>query len=202
MHISEGFLSPQTLAAGWAVTGAGLAYGLKKLDPERIVRTAMISSAFFLSSLVNVRIGPGSTHLSLIAPMGLLLGWASIPAIFVALLLQAVLFNFGGLFVLGANTASIGSSALLAHLLFGRLVACGGKTAAASAFAAGLFGVLCGAGIVGLLLTLSDGNMATSAYALFAAHIPLAVIEGIITSSVVLFLSRTFPDVLKPVGSE
>jgi cobalt/nickel transport system permease protein len=203
MHISEGVLSPQILAAGWAVAGAGIAYGLRKLDPDKIVRAAMVSSAFFLSSLVSVRIGPASTHLTLIAPMGLLLGWSVVPAIFVALILQAVLFHFGGLLVLGVNTVSIGLPALLVHLLFGGYAARGGdKVAAVSAFVAGTLAILSGAGVVGLILVLSDPNMLVSAYALLASHIPVAIIEGFITSFVVIFLRRTFPDVLRPVGME
>ncbi|MBQ3764179.1 MAG: energy-coupling factor ABC transporter permease, partial [Synergistaceae bacterium] len=66
MHISEGILSGGMLAAGWAGSIAGISYGLKKTDTSKIVQTALISSAFFLASLVNVRIGPSSTHLSLL----------------------------------------------------------------------------------------------------------------------------------------
>ena len=77
MHISEGILSTQALAAGWAVAGVGTAVGLKKLNPDKIVRVAFSSSVFFLASLINVRLGPSSTHLSLIAPMGLVLGWSA-----------------------------------------------------------------------------------------------------------------------------
>ncbi|MBR0279124.1 MAG: energy-coupling factor ABC transporter permease, partial [Synergistaceae bacterium] len=64
MHISEGVLSAGMLAFGWAGTIAGVSYGLRKTDPDKIIKTALISSAFFLASLVNVRIGPSSTHLT------------------------------------------------------------------------------------------------------------------------------------------
>ena len=53
MHISEGILSGSVLIAGWAGTTAGIAYGLRKTESEKIVRTALISSAFFLASLVG-----------------------------------------------------------------------------------------------------------------------------------------------------
>jgi cobalt/nickel transport system permease protein len=199
VHISEGFLSPQTLAAGWAISGAGIAYGLKKTDPGEIVRTAMLSSAFFLASLFKVNIGPGSAHLSFIAPMGILLAWGAYPAVFSALLLQAVLFQFGGLAVLGVNTASMGAAAVLSHLLFGGAVRRGsGRFSAAAAFAAGVFGVLCGAVFTGAWLVLSDSDMMTSVEILLAAHLPVALVEGAVTAMMTVFLRRTFPDVLKP----
>lgn len=199
MHISEGFLSPHVLAAGWVVSGAGIAYGLKHTDPGEIVRTAMLSSAFFLASLVKVNIGPSSTHLSFIAPMGILLAWSAYPAVFSALLLQAVLFQFGGLAVLGVNTASMGTAAVLSYILFGHAVRRGSGTfSAAAAFAAGVFGVLCGAALTGAWLVLSEGDMTASVGILLAAHLPVALIEGAVTMMMTVFLRRTFPDVLEP----
>ncbi|GHV27200.1 cobalt transporter CbiM [Synergistales bacterium] len=203
MHISEGFLSPPLLTAGWAMAGVGLAWGLKKMEPDKIVRVAIASSAFFLASLVNVRIPPGSAHLSLIAPMGLLLGRSAFPAVFTALLLQAVLFQFGGLMVLGVNSVSMGAPALCVYLLFGRAVrSANAKTAAAAAFAAGVTGVLLGIAIVSAWLVLWDRNMLLSAETLFAAHLPVAVVEGIITLCTVSFLRKSFPDVLDGLNVE
>jgi cobalt/nickel transport system permease protein len=131
--------------------------------------------------------------------MGLLLGWSAYPAVFSALLLQAVLFQFGGLAVLGVNTASMGTAAVLSCVLFGRVAIRGnGIFSAAAAFAAGVFGVLCGAALTGVWLVLSDTGMTASVGILLAAHLPVAVIEGAVTSMMTVFLCRTFPDILKP----
>lgn len=201
MHISEGFLGPQALAAGWAVTAAGVAWGLKKMDEGEIVRVSMASSVFFLASLVNVKVGPSSAHLSLIGPVGLILGWSAFPAIFTALLLQAVLFQFGGLLVLGANCAAMALPAVLAHIVFGSFVrGTNDKIAAAASFFAGAFAVLASACIVGLLLFFSDREMALTAKTIFAAHLPLSAVEGAVTLFMALFLRRTFPDVLRGAG--
>lgn len=201
MHISEGFLSGPLLAAGWTVAGAGIALGLKKFDTDTTVRVAMTSSVFFLASLINVKVGPSSTHLSLVGPMGLLLGWGAFPAIFTALLLQAVLFQSGGLLVLGANTVSMATSAVLVHLLFGRPVRAGSaKISALASFFAGGCGVVFSIGFLGLWLTLSDPNLAATVKTLFLLHLPLAVIEGIVTLFMTSFLRKTAPDILKPTG--
>jgi cobalt/nickel transport system permease protein len=60
-----------------------------------------------VSSLVSVPVGPGSVHLLLNGLMGLLLGWAAVPAILVALILQAVFFGFGGILVLGVALTGV-----------------------------------------------------------------------------------------------
>ena len=47
MHISEGVLSGPVLAAGAAAAAAGIAVGIKKLEGEALVRTGVLSAAFF-----------------------------------------------------------------------------------------------------------------------------------------------------------
>ena len=186
MHISEGVLSGGVLIATWAASSAGIAVGLKKTDPEKIVGTALISSAFFLASLVNLKLGPSSVHMTLIGPMGLILGWAVFPAVFVALLLQAMLFQFGGLLVLGANTFSMGASALVTYLLFGKLA----RKNFVWAFVAGTFAIVFATLLVSALLVLTDMNFIGGAKLLIIAHLPLALIEGIVCAFLMSWLKR------------
>ena len=68
---------------------------------------AILAAAFFVGSLIHVPIGPSSVHLILNGLLGMLLGWAAFPSIFVALMLQAILFQYGGITVLGVNTFKI-----------------------------------------------------------------------------------------------
>ena len=197
MHISEGVLSGTALAIGWAGSITCTAIGLKKTDMTKIVRTALLSSAFFLASLVNIRIGPSSTHLSLLAPMGLILGWSSFPAMLIALFLQAILFHFGGLLVLGANTFIMGLPALMVNIIFGRMVRGENKIfSGLMAFIAGFLAIIMGACLAGVFLGISDRNFLEAAKLLFYAHIPLALIEGAVTSFMIIFLRRTSPEFL------
>ncbi|MEJ2426877.1 MAG: energy-coupling factor ABC transporter permease, partial [Candidatus Thiodiazotropha sp.] len=86
-HIPDGVLSAPVLISG-AIASTGLiAIALRRLDYERIPQAAMLSSAFFVSSLISVPVGPSSVHLLLNGLMGMVLGWAAVPAILVALLL-------------------------------------------------------------------------------------------------------------------
>jgi len=113
VHIAEGLLSGTVLGAGWAVTAAGTAAGLRRMTPEDVPRTATLASAFFVASLVHVPLGISSAHLILNGLMGVILGVRAFPAMLVALFLQAVLFQFGGLSTLGVNTADMALPAVL-----------------------------------------------------------------------------------------
>ena len=97
MHISEGVLSPPVLVTGAVLTAAGVALGLRKMENEKIPLVAVLTSAFFVASLIRVPVGPSAVHLVLNGLLGLILGWAAVPAILVGVALQALLFQFGGL---------------------------------------------------------------------------------------------------------
>ena len=77
MHIAEGVLSPAVLATGYALTAAGTALGLKKLDSDRLMTVAILAAVFFVGSLIHVPIGLTSAHLILNGLLGVLLGWAA-----------------------------------------------------------------------------------------------------------------------------
>ncbi len=198
MHISEGILSGGVLALGWAGTVAGVSYGLKKTNPDRIIQTALISSAFFLASLVNIRIGPSSTHMTLLAPMGLILGHAVFPAVFTALLLQALLFGFGGILVLGVNTFVMASASLAVYVIFGRAIreSSGRTRVIVLSFMAGAFAVIIAAVIAGMFLIMTDSDFAGAVKILLIAHIPVAIVEGAVTSFLVIWLKRSVPEFL------
>ena len=65
MHIAEGVLSAPVLVGGAGAALAGTAVGLKAIEYDRITRVGILSSAFFVASLIHVNIGPSSTHLVL-----------------------------------------------------------------------------------------------------------------------------------------
>ena len=113
MHISEGILGAPVLAAGAALTVAGTAIGLKKMDYEKLPAVALLSAVFFIASLVHVPVGPAAAHLVLNGLCGLLLGWCAFPAILVGVSLHAILFQFGGLTTLGVNTFNMAFPAVI-----------------------------------------------------------------------------------------
>lgn len=196
MHISEGVLSGPVLISGIALAAAGTAIGLKKLDYDRIPRAAILSASFFVASLIHVPIGPSSVHLILNGIVGLILGWGAFPVILVALTLQAMLFQFGGITTLGVNTMIMALPAVFCYYLFGRLVSKRPHIAMPAAFACGALSVFFGAVMVGLALTFTEENFLKVSYLVVIAHFPVMIIEGIITAFCVAFLRKVQPDML------
>ena len=201
MHISEGILSAPVLVTGAALTAAGTAVGLKKLDYERMATVGMLAAAFFVAALVHVPIGPGSIHLILNGLLGLLLGWAAFPAILTALVLQAILFQFGGITTLGVNTFLMAFPAVCAYWLLGPMVRGKGTRAVVAAFLAGALAVALSGLIMAAALISTDEHFIKAASMVLVAHVPLMAIEGLVTVFVIGFLKKVQPELLKMGGS-
>lgn len=198
MHISEGICSPPVLAAGLGLAAAGVAYGLRKIDAESIPKVGVLSSAFFVASLIHVPIGPTSVHLVLNGLMGLLLGWAAFPAIMIALLLQGVMFQYGGLTTLGVNTVNMALPAVVCYYLFRGMVRSEGvKRAALAGFACGFISITLSLAAVAGTLILTQKAYLITAKVVLLAHIPVMVIEGIITAFVLVFLKKVKPEIME-----
>ncbi len=199
MHISEGILSPPVLISGAALSAAAIAVGLRKLDDEAIPRAAVLTAAFFVASLIHVPIGISSAHLILNGLLGIMLGWAAFPAILVALILQAIIFNFGGLTVLGVNTFILAAPAVLCRVLFVPALR-RSRTRMGFACIGGLAGGLAVtiSGVLGALaIAVSGRGLAPVAGAILVVHAPIIVTEALITAGIVSFLSRVKPEMLR-----
>ena len=198
MHIAEGILSAPVLAGGAVAAAGGIGIGLKRMDYSRLPRVALMSAVFFVVSLIHMPLGPTSIHLSLIGLVGLVLGWASFPAMFVALLLQALLFQHGGITPLGVNTVNMALPAVVMGMVFGPIVRKGSPAAAAAAgFAAGVLGVAGAVVMVWLALVLTGQPLGEVGKALVVMNLPVMGIEGVITAVVVGLLRRARPQVLQ-----
>ncbi|MGA9538440.1 MAG: cobalt transporter CbiM [Desulfobacterales bacterium] len=196
MHISEGVLSAPVLVSGGVLAAAGTAIGLKKIDYDQLARVGILSATFFVASLVHVPIGPSSVHLIMNGIVGLLLGWAAFPAILVALLLQAVFFQFGGITTLGVNTIIMALPAVICYYLFAPLLHKDRKYLLLAGFGCGFCAVLFGGVIVGLALMFTEENFLKVAMLVVTAHIPVMIIEGIVSAFCVAFLKKVQPAML------
>jgi cobalt/nickel transport system permease protein len=196
MHISEGVLSGPVLISGGALAAAGTAIGLKKLDYDRIAQAGILSAAFFVASLIHVPIGPANAHLILNGLVGLLLGWAAFPAILVALVLQAVLFQFGGITALGVNTIIMALPAVICYFMCSPFLHKKSALALTAAFACGFLSVALSALILALALVFTEENFFEVSAIVIAAHIPVMIIEGLVTAMCVAFLKKVQPSML------
>ncbi len=196
-HIPDGVLSLPVLAAGAAVAVGGLAIAIPRLDEESIPRTAILAAAFFSCSLFVIPVGPSSVHLLLSGLMGLILGPLAIPAVAVALLLQALLFGFGGLTSLGVNIVNIAFPGVIFGALFAPWVASAGEVRAG--ILAGICAALCvlatGLGVA-TALALSSSEFVPSARIILITYVPLMIAEGLITGFAIALLKRVQPESL------
>lgn len=192
-HIPDGIVSTPVLLAGALVAAGGIGLGLRRLTPERLPKVAVLSALFFVASLVHFPVGLTSVHLMLGGLAGLLLGWAAFPAIAVGLILQAVLFGFGGLLVLGVNIANIALPAVLLGLA--------GRTMLAHPALAGLIagaGAVAGTALmVALSLALSGREFQVGAQALAVTYVPLMVVEAVFTAALLGLLVKVKPEALR-----
>lgn len=202
MHIYEGVLSvtqygQELLAAGALAAAAGTAVGLRKLDPQRLPQIGLLSTTFFVASLIQVPLGPSSVHLVLSGLLGLVLGWAAFPAILIALVLQVMFFSIGGPTTLGLNTVIMAVPAVVCHFLFRRAVAADDEWFVFGVgFAAGATALILGALITTGILILAGKEFSALAPLILAVHLPSAAVEGLITGSVVVFIRKVRPELL------
>jgi cobalt/nickel transport system permease protein len=196
MHISEGVLTLPVIAAGYAFTAAGVAIGLRSLEGEKIVRTAIFSSAFFVGSLIHVPVGPSNAHLVLNGLIGVVLGWQAFCALLVALGAQALLFQYGGLTTLGINTFNMGLPAIFCYYLCYRGITGSKKASFAFGFLAGLLGVCLSGILLAGSLFLSGEHFLTAAQLTVLAHVPIMVIEGFVTAFIIQFVRKVKPEIL------
>jgi cobalt/nickel transport system permease protein len=199
MHISEGVLSPAVLAGGAVLTAVGTAIGFKKMDYEAIPRVAVLSAAFFVATLIHVPVGPVGLHLVLNGLMGLLLGWLAVPAILVALFLQALLFQFGGLTVLGVNTVIMALPAVVCFYLFRPFLRRPGTAAVVAAFGCGFTAILLSALLVAVALIGTGEAFWQVAKLAVLAHVPVMIIEGVITLFIFSFIIKVRPEMLEEI---
>ena len=198
MHIVDGALSNPVVIGGAVIAVAGIGIGLKKLTVENIPAAGVISATFFVASLVHVPLGPSSVHLILNGLAGLVLGWAAFPALFVGLLLQAVFFGFGGLTVLGVNTVNIALPAVIVHYVCRAGIAANAPARAAvwGAVGGGL-AIALTTGFVALALALTGDAFLPAAKLVFFAHIPIMIIEALLSGAAVLLARRVKPELFQ-----
>jgi cobalt/nickel transport system permease protein len=196
MHISEGILSGPVLLSGAALAAAGTAVGLKKLDYDRLPKAGMLSAAFFVASLIHVPVGPSNVHLILNGIIGLLLGWGAFPSILIALALQSIFFQFGGITTLGVNTVIMALPAVICYLFAGNLLNGGQTRTWVIAFCCGFLSVLMSSILVGCALLFTEEDFLEVSAAVVLAHLPVMIIEGIITALCVGFLRKVQPSLL------
>lgn len=213
MHIAEGILPPAWAFLWFAVAAPFVGWGVVLMtrrraeDDSYIPLVGVFGAAVFVFScfpipvpVVGCTSHPAGTGLSAI----LLGGPASVVVAFLSLLLQALLLAHGGLTTLGGNTVSmgvLGSFGGLAAFRLGRLLRLNlfwsGFLAGVVADLATYFGTS-----LELALALHGSQPVTAVLgqiylAFMPTQVPLAILEGVVVGSILVYVERHRPDLLR-----
>ncbi|WP_343042220.1 CbiM family transporter [Ornithinibacillus caprae] len=203
MHVTDGVLNI-SIAATTTIAAVGvLTYSLKGIKEEEIPKISLLSGAFFVASLINIPIGPTSIHPLLGGFLGLILGRRAPLAVFVGLILQALLFQHGGISTFGANFLLMSLPALLVHSFFTyvKKIPIFWK-----GFIGGFIAICIGVLLLITLLLLSNERYGNGAFSVIQivlmAYFPLALLEGVLTGFAVKHLYAMRPSLFKHTSME
>lgn len=185
MHISEGVLSTPVITVSVLALAPLIINSVRKVHHEEISKIALMSAVFFVVSTIHLPIGVTSVHFMILGVVGIVLGWHSFTAFFIALLMQALLIGFGGISSLAVNTLNTGVGALVGFYLFKFLR--DRIPQYIVSFLLGFIPTLISSIGIAVALVFSSGEFVSVAQAAILAHLPLAFIEG----AIMVFLFKT-----------
>jgi cobalt/nickel transport system permease protein len=209
LHIPDGFLSAPVWVAAGAVSAAAVAVSgarLGKTMEEKQVPLMGVAGAFiFAAQMVNFPIASGTSgHLGGGVLAMLLLGpWAGTLVMTAILVVQALLFQDGGITALGANVLNMGVLACLpgfvVYRVLRRLLA-GTRGALVSAFVTAWLMVVLSASLAAVQIALSGTIPLRLVLPVMAGvHALIGIGEGLITAAALAFLLRVRKDLVHPL---
>jgi cobalt/nickel transport system permease protein len=207
LHAPDGFLSLPIAALMWVITIAVIAVAVKKTNEtfdERAIPLMGVTAAFiFAAQMFNFQvIGGTSGHLLGGVLAAVLLGpWAGTLVMVAVVAVQGLVFQDGGLVVMGANIFNMGIIGTLGGYAVYRAL-CGlfrgekrGRIPAAG-FAAWL-SVFLAAGAMAIELALSGTtDLVLALTAMLSIHALIGIGEALITMAALAFVKVTRPDLL------
>lgn len=209
MHIPDGFLSLTVSLVYWLlavlVIGAALRRVNRDLGERQVPLMGVLAAAIFAGQMLNFTvIGGTSGHLLGAALAAVVVGpWAAVLVMACVVGVQALIFQDGGLVVMGANLfnmAVVGvASAYVVFTLVRRLAGARRRGLIAGGFAAAWVSIVVSALSAGLQLSLSGTSPANLAIpAMAGIHALIGIGEGLITAGALAFLSAARPGLFEP----
>ena len=107
-----------------------------------------------------------------------------------------MMFQYGGITTLGVNTVIMAVPAVVCYHLFGPFILKNQRIAVLAAAACGAGSVFLGAVLAGASLMFTEGSFLEVAGLVVTAHLPVMVIEGVVTVFCVAFLKKVKPEML------
>lgn len=210
-HIPDGFLSAPVMAGTAAASVAALSVAVRRSRRQLEEREAPVlgaATAFvFAAQMLNFPLGAGtSAHLLGGVLIGVILGpWAGMLVMFAVLLVQALLFQDGGIGALGANTLNmavlgVGGGVLAYRWLLALLGGGHRRRVAAAAVAAFLSTLLVGSAVAAELAISGTVPLVPALVAVGGGHLLIGVGEAVITGAILAVVFRTRPELVTGVA--
>jgi len=203
MHIPDGFLNVTVSVILWIVALFFIALAIRNVSgiKDRQIPLMGIMAAFiFAAQMINFPIAGGTSgHMLGGALAGIVLGpWAGILVMSAVVIVQGLLFQDGGLLVMGANVVNMGLITVVIGYGLYRLVA--GRSIGIRLVVAGVaawVSVMAAALATSLELWLSGtSSLSVVIPAMMAVHALIGIGEALITVAALAFILRVRPDLL------
>ena len=220
MHMADALLAPPVAATMYALSGtaAGISvYKLKKDDePQKLPVMAVTASLVFAGQMINYTIpGTGSSgHMCGGMMLSALLGpQAGFLSMIVILAIQCLFFADGGLMALGANIWNmafygcfVGYYLIWRPIMQSHLFGEGRSAQRTRIIAASILGCILTLqmGAFSVVLETSLSGITELPFGAFVAlmqpiHLAIGLIEGLITSAVLVFVYESRPELLQGI---
>lgn len=208
LHIPDGFLNAPVAVLFYVLTAAVLAVAIRRtnqtLDERTVPLMGVLAAFIFAAQMMNFPVAGGTSgHMLGGALAAILLGpWAAIIVMTVVVGVQALIFQDGGLAVLGANIFNMGIlTAFVGYGVFRLAVLAGGAkrtVVLAGTFAAAWISVMVAAFATSADLALSGtSEWSVVLPAMMGVHALIGVGEGLISVGAVAFIMASRPDLLR-----
>jgi cobalt/nickel transport system permease protein len=208
LHAPDGFLTVPVALAMWALTAIVLAFAVSRanatLDERAIPLMGVLAAFIFAAQMFNFPvIGGTSGHLLGGVLAAVLLGpWIGTIVMACVVAVQALIFQDGGLLVMGANIFNMGIVGTLGGYYVYRAIAgaLGGEARARipAAAAAAWLAVLAGAIAMTLQLGVSGTTpLEVALPAMLGVHALIGIGEALITGAALGYIAVTRADLFK-----
>ena len=226
MHMADALLAPAVAATMYVASGAAAGVSIHKLkkddEPQKLPVMAVTAALVFAGQMINYTIpGTGSSgHMCGGMLLSALLGpYAGFLSMIVILAIQCLFFADGGLMALGANVWNmafygcfVGYFLIWRPIMRSKLFGEGKSAQRGRIVAASILGciVTLQLGAFSVVLETSLSGITELPFGAFVAlmqpiHLAIGLVEGLITSAVLLFVYESRPELLQglePVEGE
>lgn len=206
LHIPDGFLNLTVSLIFWVLSGLAAAIAISKtnksLGEKQVPLMGIMAAFIFAAQMLNFPVAGGTSgHFLGGALAAIVLGpWAGILVMTAVIALQGLLFQDGGLLVMGANIFNMGIlTAMIGFGLYRIVSGSANKTVKLAVAGVGAWlSTVAAALLTALQLWISGtSSLQIVVPAMLGVHILIGIGEALITVAALAFIMQSRPDLLE-----